>query len=399
MSSDSSDEPRRPLPRALVAVATATNAASVLSTQLLGLISLVPVDFGLFSLQYLLFALASSVTLSVVSEPWMRTDLRQNHRSTWADYSSIQLYVSAAATIVTLVFSLLVPGLAAIAVTGALAVGVNVYRAGVRYYQVRTNQWHRVLIGDIVAFAVTILMWVALLLLGMHGLMALSIAWLTGGILSALVSHRPHLRSPGSVRVWFSTHRQHIVPLLKDSTLMDLGSIGTPFVVAPLLGIADFGVYRAVSNVAAPVRLILNPLRPVLAGLPAHTHRVPRRIFISIGAAFFFGIAAYVALLGIGLLHIELGSLSAVVTYAVPTALFVAANFFGHYYYIIARSHAAQRGLLVGRIVQTSLAIILPIIGALSFGLAGAIWCYAAATVVSSTVWVLVVTGSQEARQ
>ncbi|KRC49314.1 hypothetical protein ASE16_11175 [Leifsonia sp. Root227] len=399
MSSDSSDEPRRPLPRTLIAVATATNAASVLSTQLLGLISLAPADFGLFSLQYLLFALASSVTLSVVSEPWMRTDLRQNHRSTWADYSSIQLYVSMAAAVVTLVFSLLVPGLAVIALTGALAVGVNVYRAGVRYHQVRTNQWNRVLVGDVVAFTLTVATWVVLLLLGMHGLMALSIAWLTGGVLSALVAHRPHLRGPRSIGAWFGTHRDHIVPLLKDSTLMDLGSIGTPFVVAPLLGIADFGVYRAVSNVAAPVRLILNPLRPVLAGLPAHSHRVPRRIVISIAGAFFFGVAAYLALLGIGLLHIQLGSLSAVVTYAIPTALFVSANFFGHYYYIIARSHAAQRGLLIGRIVQTSLAIILPIIGALAFGLAGAIWCYAGATVVSSTVWVLVVTGRREAKQ
>src|SRR3546814_2459591 len=58
-------------------------------------------------------------------------------------------------------------------------------------------------------------------------------------------------------------------------------------------GIANFGIYRAVSNVAAPVRLVLDPLRPVLSGASLTTLRSPRGIWIPIGISVAFGGAAY----------------------------------------------------------------------------------------------------------
>ena len=382
-------------PRWLVVAATLTNAAFVLSVQLIGLVALAPADFGLFSLQYLVFALASSVCLSVICEPWLRTDIHDAERSPWRDYSSILLYLSFAAGGVAGALSIVLPGLPVTAIPAAIAVAASVYRAGARYHQVRSLEWTRALISDVTGLVVTFGLWAVLFAVNVHGLLGLTIAWAVGACASAAISRPPVLQRPSSISTWIATHRRHIWPLLKDSTLMDLGSIGTPFVVAPLLGIADFGVYRAVSNVAAPVRLVLNPIRPTLAGIPLMTHRSRSHVLGSAAASIGFGVAAYLALIVVGALHINLGSLSAVVTYAVPTAIFVSANFIGHYYYIIARTHMHGSSLLTGRIIQTAVAVVLPIAGALAYALPGAIWSYAIATCISSLTWAILVTRSR----
>jgi hypothetical protein len=378
--------------RVVVVGATSLNAAFVLSVQLLGLVALRPADFGFFSLQYLFFALASSVCLSVVCEPWLRTDLHENHRSSWREYSSILFYLSLAAGIVTAIVSVTIPELRIVAATGAIAVAAGTYRSGARYHQVRMNRWSQVLRSDITGLVVTIVLWLVLRAVGERGLAGLSIAWAAGTFASCLLSSWPAIQHLRSIGAWITTHRRQIAPLLRDSTLMDLGAIGTPFAVAPLMGIANFGVYRAVSNVAAPVRLVLNPLRPTLAGAPLATLQVPRRVWASVGISVAFGLAAYGALRGIGALNIHLGSLSAVVSYAAPTALFVTANFLGHYYYIIARAHIRGGPMFVGRIVQTVLAIGLPLAGVALLGLPGAIWSYAIATCASSLTWFILVT-------
>ena len=114
--------------RFVVVTSTCINAAFVLSVQLLGLVALAPAEFGFFSLQYLFFALASSVCLSVVCEPWLRTDLHENHRSTWRDYSSMLFYLSLAAGIITAIVSIFIPDLRIVAVTGGIAVMAGTYR-------------------------------------------------------------------------------------------------------------------------------------------------------------------------------------------------------------------------------------------------------------------------------
>ncbi|KQV06130.1 hypothetical protein [Leifsonia sp. Root112D2] len=395
MSSDSNDELADPSPerasRYTIVGATAINAVFVLSVQLLGLVALAPVEFGFFSIQYLFFALASSVCLSVVCEPWLRTDLHEKHRSSWRDYSSALFYLSLLAGIVTAIVSIAIVDLRVVAATGAVAVIAATYRSGARYHEVRMGRWRRVLRADTAGLVVTVAVWAVLYGLGERGLLGLSLAWAVGALVSAVLSPLPFPQRPLSIRTWVATHKRQIAPLLRDSTLMDLGAIGTPFAVAPLMGIANFGVYRAVSNVAAPVRLVLNPLRPTLAGAPLTTHRHAKRVWASAVVSVAFGLAAYGALLVIGSTGLNLGSLSAVVTYAAPTALFVTANFLGHYYYIIARTHMRGGPLLVGRVVQTVLAIVFPLAGAAFFGLSVAIWAYAIATLTSGLTWFILV--------
>lgn len=370
---------------------TLTNAASVLAVQLFALVTLAPADFGSFSIAYLLFALGSSLSLSLVSEAWLRADLRDGVTAGWREYSSASLYLALAAGIVTLGVSLLVEPLRAVAVLGAVAVGASVYRTAARYYAVRMRESRGIFAGDLAGLVVAVVVWVALFSAGFRELWMMTLVWAAGAAASAVLSKRPTLLPPRTLRTWYRAHSTQIRPLLRDSLLMDAGSIGTPYLLAPVLGLTNFGIYRAISNVAAPVRLVLNPLRPALGAAPVERQRSVRRVALVVGASILFGAGAYVGLLIIGLIDINLGSLTAIVAFALPSAVFVTANFLGHFFYIVARSHLSGRRLLLGRIVQTGLAILVPIGGVLLAGLPGAIWGYAGCTAVSSLVWMFLV--------
>jgi hypothetical protein len=248
-----------------------------------------------------------------------------------------------------------------------------------------------ILAGDAAGLALAVLAWVVLYSAGVRELWMMTAVWAASALAAAVLSKRPSLLKPKSLTEWRRRHAMEIRPLLRDSLLMDAGSIGTPYLLAPVLGLANFGVYRAISNVAAPVRLVLNPIRPQLASAPIETQRSSRRVTVVTAASLLFGGAAYLGLLLVGVLPVELGSLSAIVDFALPASVFVAANFLGHYFYIVARSHANDRRLLTGRIVQTLLAIVVPVVGVLVGGLTGAIWGYAGCTAVSAVVWTALV--------
>lgn len=368
-------------------MATGTNAAFVLALQLLALVTLTPAEFGVFSIQYLLFAFATSVCLSVICEPWLRSGFHEGSVSSWREYSSFLVYFSFTAGLSALVISAAIPELRLVASGGALAVAVGTYRAGARYHQVRMNLWRSVIWADAAGLAVTVAVWLVLSANRFGALESIVIAWAAGAVASAIPQPWPRLQPPKSIPAWLTQHGHHIKLLLRDSLLMDLGAIGTPFVVAPVLGISSFGIYRAVSNVAAPVRLVLNPLRPTLAVGSLARHQAPRRVWASFFVSIGFGGAAYGALVLVDAVNINLGSLSSLVPYSVPTAGFVAASFFGHYYYIIARVYLRGHPMLVGRIAQTALSIVAPLLGALIWGLSAAIWGFAVATALSALTW------------
>ena len=99
------------------------------------------------------------------------------------------------------------------------------------------------------------------------------------------------------------------------------------------------------------------------------------------------GLLAGIVLVVISVSHLKLGTLSSLSVYAIPTALFVCANMFGHTYYMLARQHSPTRVIVVARVVQTGVGVLLPLVGVFTLGLAGAIWGYALATVLSGSFW------------
>lgn len=374
---------------------TGVNAVYVLALQVLALVTLQPSDYGAYSIQYLGFALAASIGTSLVSESWLRRDLYEGVRESWANYSAVLGYLSLAAGLVVLAGSLLVPALASSSWVGAIAVAASTYRVGARYHAVRLHQHKYVFAADVVGLSVTIGTWMAVFVVSTHSLQSMVMVWASGAAASALLSRWPSIQRPRVIRNWVREHKDHVKPLLRDSLLQDAGAVGTPFLLAPVLGLASFGTYRAVSNVSAPVRLVLTPLRPTLASVPLSAHRSFSRIALIVCGAAFFGIAAYLCLSWIGESQFELGTLNELAPFSLPTAVYVAANFLGHYYYVPARAHSSGQALMTGRIFQTVIVIIFPIVGVIIAGLSGAIWAYALATVLWAVGWMAIVLRSQ----
>jgi len=369
-------------------LATAVNALYVLLIQVVALLSLDAESFGQFSLQYLVFALASSISLSFVSEAWIRTDLYGAGRSSWASYSAVSVYLAAAAAVVAAAVGFVVEGTPAPALIGGTAVGAAVYRGSARFFFTRENS--PVIVGDAIGVVFILAGWLAAALTGTLSLLAVTAIWAIGAIGSSLFSRPPRLIRPRIIPLWYRRHRASIVPLLRDSVLMDAGAVGTPYIMLPMLGVAQFGIYRAVSNLSAPARLLLTPLRPVLMSTPIARQRRASWLGAVVGTSVLIGAAAFLLLAVADAVDL-FGVVGDLAAYAVPVAIYVAFNSIGSYYMIVARGHLAPRPLFLGRAFHTTVAIALPIAGTLLGGLEGAIWGYTMCTALWATGWSVLV--------
>lgn len=360
-------------------------AVATLSVQILGLITLGPADFGLFSIVYLAGAFALSLALSVICEAATRS--RGGTPVPWADFSGASvefalLFAAVGGLAVAVTDSPLTPYWWLV----ALAVGGSAYRSTARFYAVENGDTRGSVLGDAVGAVVAVGLCAVTLFLHGGELAWVLGTWAASSVIAAVCSRWPTPNRPGTLVRWIRQRRSAIAPLVRDSLIMDASSIGTPYALAPILGVGPFGVYRAVSNVAAPVRLLLNPIRPRIARMRMSGRTIG---LVLVGGAVLGGLAAG-ALILIGETPWPLGTLRDLVPFAAPTAVFVMANMVGHTFYIVSRLRASRRDLLTARIVQTILGVIGPLLGALLAGLSGAIWAYAASTALSSLYWLFV---------
>lgn len=370
---------------------TLFSAVGTLAIQLCALVSLGAEDFGLFSLIYLVAALALSIQLSTISEAWIRSNPAA-HKTDWSDYSTVSFALSVLSGVVALCFAVSIPGLNDVAFLIFVAVLSTVYRASARFYSLRNEDARGVFWGDLGSMLIALGGALVILVSYRNNLLAVVSLWAATALCSALLSRLPQLKSWRALTRWYSDRKTVIKPLLGESLFMDLSAIGTPLLMMPLMGIANFGIYRGVSNVAAPIRIILNPLRPRLSHLTQE--QISRRSTLAVVASvsIVMGLLAGIVLVVISLSQLELGTLSSLSVYAIPTALFVCANMFGHTYYMLARQHSPTRIIVVARIVQTSVGVLLPLVGVFTLGLYGAIWGYAVATLLSGSFWAYSVT-------
>lgn len=376
----------------LVAVATILSAIASLLPQITGLLLLEPVRFGQFSLIYLAYAFGVSVGLSVVSEAWHSARLAGGEDPGWRPYSTASLVISAGVLLLAALVALIAGLDAPTAILGALAAALAVFRSNARYFYAERSEWIRVVRGEIafvVGFGAVLGGGMSL---GLDVVTTLTASWLAGAASSVLFT-LPAVPRRTDVRSWLSVHRAQIPRLLSDSLLMDVGAIFTPLLVAPILGVRDFGTYRAVSNVAAPVRLLLNPLRPVIAARESSR----RWNMMLVGGALSLGLGAASVLLAIGVTGLQIGVLTSLAPLAPAVGLTVAANFIGHYFYIRARTRSSARQLLTARVAQTVVVTALPLLGALLGGLTTAVWALATSGALTALVWALTERGHQRA--
>lgn len=375
---------RSALPAATLA--TGLNAVATIVPQVVSLLTLTAAAYGQFSMVYLVFAAGSSTVFSVISDAWSRTWLGRRVLVGWRHYSGALLWLSAGFGALGLLVGLLV-GVDWSAPLGAIAVATLVYRIGARYYESHVGDWRRVIAGDAANVIVSLIVVVVGLAADVDRLLLTFLVWTAGSVAANVPSLRPAAGGPRVLRRWVTVHRGAIKPLLSDSLLMDAGSIGTPYVLAPVLGLAPFGVYRAVANVGIPVQLTLNPLRPLVARMPAAS-LLSARIMVPLTALLLIaGAACYAILIYLPLLPFRLGVLSDLYQVALPASLFVPANGLSFFVYLVARSHAPADRILPARIAQTVLAVACPIGGALGWGLVGAVWGFSGSALLFTLIW------------
>lgn len=375
----------------LLVISVGSNAVLVLAPQLISLILLNPNYFGIFSVVYLVYAFSVSLSLSIVSEPLVRSGIPASNMNAQRGYLSTLAAVSILAGLVGGVVSFGFHLGLLMSVVSFLAVTLGSFRAGLRFYLVYLNDTRSVLVGDLLGILGFVSTLVFLPMNYGGALVSIVLAWAMSSFLSIMPNYRLLIGSPRHVVSWINENKTDIRHLLKDSLLMDVGSIFTPLIIAPYLGNSGFGTYRAVSNVAAPVRLVLNPLRPLI-GNHAKRHLASYRFYILAGTfvGLLFGAAAAAALLLLDHLQIQIGTMNSLVDYKIPVSLFIFSNFLGHLFYIRARAVSSGHELFKGRIIQTIFMTIGPIAGVTLFGLPGAIWFLSVVTLLSSVSWIYI---------
>jgi hypothetical protein len=356
---------------------------------------LLPVeDYGAFALVYLVFAEGWSIQLSAVSDTWARRRAAGETAGTWGDYTGALASVSGAAALLTLLVGWWVYDSAVLGLAMAVAVGTSLYRQGARYHHAVAHGPRSVLPSDVVAVAVLVLALVGLRASGQPLLTALLLAWAVSGVASAVFFLRGALRGGGPL-AWYRRNDRTVRVLLGESLLMDAGATGTPVLVAPILGLHDFGIYRSVSSLSVPLQLLIDPVRPYLSQVGPRRLGQPRTVGALAGVAVAIGVAGYAALVLVVPAVLSFSPvLVALSGFAVPCSLFVAFQFLTYVLNIFARMTVGHRRLIIGRAVHTVFAIALPVAGALTAGVTGAIWCFVATTGLTVVIWAALLAGA-----
>lgn len=362
------------------------NSLLTLAPQLVALVSLGTRDFGMFSIGYLVFAWGASIQMSVVCEPVGRDQRRGRGDGVDREFRAVATYVAVFAGVLAGIASQLLWGDPAIAAVFGLAAGASCFRVPARYSSLLQGDWRGAMVVDAIASVLLVVGGAAALILDRSDIEVVIWAWGAAMVIACLVGPRPALSWPSVLQRWWRRRGRDIAPLTLDSLVQDVSSIGAPYAIAPILGLAGFGVYRAISNVAAPVRLLVEPLRPSWANVEAHLLR-RQLLRASAVIAIPAGLAAAVAIELLRFVPWDLGVLDDLRPWAPAAGAFVTLSLVSLMFYAAARLQLSGRALWRGRMMQSSTAIVLPIGGALIGGLGGAIWSYVAATGIGALVW------------
>jgi hypothetical protein len=376
--------------RLWLAASSLTGGFSAALVPLLAVFVLDVRDYGAFSLAYLVLAQAWSVQLSAVCDTWARD--RAAHAGGdegWSDFASAITTISGVSAVVAFLVGWPVFGEPLPAAAMGVAVGATLYRQGGRYHHAVALGPRAVLPSDVVMVATFGAAFSGLTLLDESLLTSLLVAWAIAAVASAAFFLQGASGGRG-LRPWYRSHRRTARTLLSESLLMDAGFTGTPVAVAPILGLADFGIYRSVYSLSVPLQLVIDPVRPNLSQLPLD-RVTSKRALVTL-----LSVAAALAALGYGALQFLVPAtfsfspvLMALTDFAAACGLFVGFQFLNYLVIVFARMHLPHGRLVVGRACHSVFAIALPILGAVVAGLPGAMWCFVATIATSAATWIV----------
>lgn len=374
-------------------VSLGTGAIYSLLAPLAALLLLTPLEYGVFSASYLVFAFGVSLQYSVVSEAWARKRNYLEDESEWTSYSSaltvLSVLVGCLLVVLTVFFSTWAFELAILSV----AAFAGTYRSGSRYFIVAHSQLRRAALADVIAI-ITFGLTFALLWLT-PTFFQLSISWALANLVAVLVIRKPKFVFADPPN-WIRQRWVDIKPLLMDSLLLDFSAIAVPYLLIGRLGLSDFGVYRGISSAAVPVRLVVDPLRPALGRVTPRAMLSIRWMALWIISGTLLGI---MVAWGLGYLHgipaLHGSIVSVLYRYSVQAGIYTTLSFLTVVFYIVARTHASGRAVVVARILQTIAVVVLPLLGAYLYGLSEAIWAYVWSTFASFVIWFVVIVLAQ----
>lgn len=333
------------------------------------LIGLSAFQYGQFAITYLVYAWFSSLSLSLIGEPWLRSKAAGRNES-WSAYVSVTIALAVMGALVGMSVGWLVLTPVA-AIFAGLAILFATFRQNIRFRLLASRRFGRVLAADLISSIVLCCMFLPAVK-GVTGLVAI---WATSGVVASLVLLKSGFGKFVSPAGWIRRHRSSITTLLADSILLDIGVIGVPALLAPYMGPERFGIYRAVSSVALPARLALNSARPVLGSMPrSRISSFPSALIVfSVGLLIASGVGGGLWLVGEHPV-LAASALGALRDYTVPVIVFIAFYFVEMFYQVAARVRGSRRFLVRLRLLQLVYMSMGPLSGWLVFGLPGAIW-------------------------
>lgn len=345
--------------RTYVAAATLLYALGVTVPQVAALLWLPTEEFGHFSLIYLTYALAGSFLLSTVNEAWSRSGMTAGRGDFLRAGSFISATFGAAAAALGIILHLGPLALAA----GAAGVYFAAAWSSSRYYHAARGTWKRLAISELCGAGATIATLIILMRFDVDPLITTFSSWASCGFAALVTSSSLATPAPKTAIRWISQQRGEIAVLLPDSLLLDLGSIGAPLLLFPFLGADSFGRYRAISNVAFPVRLILSAVRPALARVSPTKLSTPVAQSALVSLAALIGLCAGSFVVLVARNFPGLGVISDIGEYAIQIGAFVAATTYSSVIYMLCRIWSTRKILILGRIIQTALMVVFPIAG------------------------------------
>lgn len=338
-----------------------------------GMLLLDPELYGRFSLVYAVYALGSTLALSAVSEAWTRWGNRQDEATTNAYIWSLGVITAFSGLLVTISAWFVFQDLLVVVSAGA-ATSVNVYRGSIRYRLVALGKLGSSVVGDAISLILSIGILVPLIFwTRTTDTTAIMTAWAIGGAVP-LVWWSPRSGSArAGLTFWWHHYRVSAGVLVRDSAIAMINNSLMPYVLAPVLGLANFGIYRGIGNVTVVLRLIVSGLRPLIGYRPREFWTSNRTFALTLIVGLAGGGAVSLALYVMGETSWKIGTLTDLPPYAVIAGGIVAATGVSNFINVIARVYVEPRALLYGRMLTSAVAISAPLIGALMFGLQGAL--------------------------
>lgn len=369
-------------------LAILSSTVVALEIQIWALVRLPPDQFGAISLTFLAIALMTSVTYSALCEPWQIGKSKEP----WEVYSSVLTLVSFCSALVTCLMALAVPAAMDTLLVLLVISFFTIFRFGSRYFAVRSNDFRSILVPDL-AYIVIVSSGILLEVSGWidGGLNTIYLVWALAIASTFFASRMPNIQIVSSINIWRKQHSNVIKPLLFDSSLLDLAGIGTPIILLPVLGLSNFGIYRGISNLTSPVKIVLTSMRPYFGNIHKSFITGFKGILLVFSLGAVPGVLTFVLLYLLESSEIAIGTLSALSEYKIQVALVTVFTFVNGVYYLFSRMNINGKSLIIARTLNILFGISLPLLGGLLGGILWAINCFVISNLIFIFIWIVFV--------